>query len=32
MSKAAKEVVNGTFLEKYGADSGDILPETEQVI
>jgi Zn-dependent M28 family amino/carboxypeptidase len=32
MSKAAKEVVNGTFLEKYGDDLGDILPETEQVI
>jgi hypothetical protein len=32
MSKAAKEVVNGTFLEKYDDDSGDILPKTEQVI
>jgi hypothetical protein len=32
MSKAAKEVINGTFLNKYGANLGDILPKTEQVI
>ena len=32
MSKAAKDVVDGTFLEKYGDELGDILPETEQVI
>jgi hypothetical protein len=32
MSKAAKEVVDWTFLEKYSADLGDILPEMEQVI
>jgi hypothetical protein len=32
MSKAAKEVVDGTFLEKYGDELGDILPEMEQVI
>jgi hypothetical protein len=32
MSKAAREVVDGTFLEKYGDDLGNILPETEQVI
>jgi hypothetical protein len=32
MSKAAKEVINGTFLEKCGDNLGDILPETEQVI
>jgi hypothetical protein len=25
-------VVDGTFLEKYGDDLGNILPETEQVI
>jgi hypothetical protein len=31
MSKEAKDVVKGTFLEKYG-DELDILPETEQVI
>jgi hypothetical protein len=31
MSKEAKDVVEGTFLEKYG-DELDILPETEQVI
>jgi hypothetical protein len=32
MSKTAKEVINGTFLEKYGDDLGDILPKMEQVI
>jgi hypothetical protein len=32
MSQAAKEVVDGTFLEKYGDELGSILPETEQVI
>jgi hypothetical protein len=32
MSKVAKDVVEGTFLEKYGDKLGDILPETEQVI
>jgi hypothetical protein len=32
MSKVAKDVVKGTFLEKYGDKLGDILPETEQVI
>jgi hypothetical protein len=32
MSQAAKEVVNGTFLEKYGDKLGNILPEMEQVI
>ena len=32
MSKAARDVVDGTFLEKYGDDLGNILPETEQVI
>jgi hypothetical protein len=31
MSKA-RDVVDGTFLEKYGDDLGNILPETEQVI
>jgi hypothetical protein len=32
MSKAAKDVVEGTFMEKYGDELGDILPETKQVI
>lgn len=32
MSKAAKDVVEGTFMEKYGDELGYILPETEQVI
>jgi hypothetical protein len=32
MSQAAKDVVDGTFMEKYGNELGDILPETEQVI
>ncbi len=32
MSEASKEVVNGTFLEKYGDNLGDILPKMEQVI
>jgi hypothetical protein len=32
MSKAARDMVDGTFLEKYGDDLGNILPETEQVI
>jgi hypothetical protein len=32
MSKAAREVVNGSFLDKYGNELGHILPETEQVI
>jgi hypothetical protein len=31
MSQAARDVVNGTFMEKYGNEL-DILPETEQVI
>jgi hypothetical protein len=31
MSKAAKDIVDGTFMEKYG-DKCDILPETEQII
>ncbi len=31
MSKAAKDVVDGTFLEKYGNEM-NVLPETEQVI
>jgi hypothetical protein len=32
MSQAAKDVVDGTFLAKYGDELGNILPETEQVI
>jgi hypothetical protein len=32
MSKATKEVVDGPFLQKYGDNLGDILPEMEQVI
>jgi hypothetical protein len=32
MSKAAREVVDGSFLDKYGNKLGHILPETEQVI
>jgi hypothetical protein len=32
MSQAAKDVVDGTFMMKYGDELGDILPETEQVI
>jgi hypothetical protein len=32
MSKAAREVVDGSFLDKYGDKLGHILPETEQVI
>jgi hypothetical protein len=32
MSKAAREVVDGSFLDKYGDELGHILPETEQVI
>lgn len=32
MSQGAQDVVDGTFLEKYGNDLNDILPETEQVI
>jgi hypothetical protein len=32
MSQAAKDVVDGTFLVKYGDKLGNILPETEQVI
>jgi hypothetical protein len=31
MSKAAKDMVDGTFLEKYG-DEVNVLPEMEQVI
>lgn len=31
MSKAAKDIVDDTFLEKYG-DELDVLPETDQVI
>jgi hypothetical protein len=32
MSQAAKDVVDGTFLVKYGDKLGNILPEMEQVI
>jgi hypothetical protein len=32
MSQAAKDVVDGTFLAKYGDELGNILPKTEQVI
>jgi hypothetical protein len=32
MSQAAKAVVDGTFMEKYSDELGNILPETEQVI
>jgi hypothetical protein len=32
MSQAAKDVVDGTFMEKYDDELGNILPETEQVI
>jgi hypothetical protein len=32
MSQAAKDVVDGTFLSKYGDELGSILPETGQVI
>jgi hypothetical protein len=32
MSKAAREVVDASFLDKYGNKLGHILPETEQVI
>jgi hypothetical protein len=32
MSQAAKDVVDGTFLAKYGDELGHILPKTEQVI
>jgi hypothetical protein len=32
MSKAAREVVDGSFLDKDGDELGHILPETEQVI
>jgi hypothetical protein len=31
VSKAAKDIVDGTFMEKYG-DKCDILLETEQII
>jgi hypothetical protein len=31
MSKAAKDMVDGTFMEKYGGKCAQ-LPETEQVI
>jgi hypothetical protein len=32
MSQAAENVVDGTFLAKYGDELGNILPEMEQVI
>jgi hypothetical protein len=32
MSQAAKDVVDGTFLAKYGDKLGNILPKMEQVI
>jgi hypothetical protein len=32
MNQAAKDMVEGTFLEKHGEKLKDILPETEQLI
>ena len=32
MSQAAKDVVEGTFLEKHGDELKNLLPETEQLI
>jgi hypothetical protein len=32
ISQAAKDVVDGTFLPKYGDELGNILPKTEQEI